>query len=336
MNPFEQSRRNQPILSGTVPYGVFSQPVDDLVYSLDKFRPRFPLKWGELSLKVNDRVLPLTDDHVLSAVEYTFIRPFIADGLIPSRSGSGRLGGNLYWWSFGGILITLQAFKPFNQADKDYSLLVEFNPNKHDMELVLALINRIKSSMAGWFVWHNTRLDYALDIPYPISDVRLLTRKSPSCYEGTYYFGRRGKSGYTRVYDKRKQLIDTQRIDIGREVTRLEWESRAGDPISMDPPFIIKDLGNYEILRFVSMSDWPAALQTLDSRTAAKIRKSGLAAIDVDQAVFDGLRDQLFGYLGLDPADCHDHYEREKLREDESEDLEKIQSTLRKWAKIEH
>lgn len=331
MNSFEQSRRNLPIPSGAIPYGPFSQTVGDLVYSIDKFRPRFPLRWGSLDVKRPDgSFVPFTDENVLAAVK-TLLRHLIP-GVV--SQGVGKLGGNLYWWSFSGVLVTLQKFKPFGSTVSNYSLLMEFNPNKHlDNPVILDLINALKDGFSEWFVWHNTRMDYALDIPYPIKDVRLLTRKVPSCYEGTYYFGQRGKSGYTRVYDKRKQLIEVYRQDIGREVTRVEWESHSGDPIFMDYPHIIGDLGRYEVLRFVAMSDWPAALKTFDERTAAKIRRN-LTPIDVDQTIFDRLSADLLLYLGLDPADNHDHYEREKLHESDSEDLEKIQATLRKWAKI--
>lgn len=331
MNPFEQSRRNLPIPSGSIPYGPFVHRDGDLVYSVDKFRPRFPLRWGSLDVKRADgSVLPFTDDNVLAAVN-TLLRHLIS-GVV--SQGVGKIGGNLYWWSFGGVLVTLQKFKPFGSDIPNYSLLMEFNPNKHmDNPVILDLIGTLKVGLCEYFVWHNTRMDFALDIPYPIKDVRLLTRKVASCYEGTYYFGSRGKSGYTRVYDKRKQLIDVYRQDIGREVTRIEWESRSGDPVYMDHPHIIGDLGRYEVLRFVAMSDWPAALKTFDAHTAAKIRRS-LTPIEVDQTVFDKLSADLLAYLGLDPAANHDHYERDKLHESDSEDLEKIQATLRRWAKI--
>lgn len=333
MNDFERSRRSLPVPPGSISYGCFSEFRNGCVYSLDKFRPRFPLKWQNLSVQQNDKVLPLNDQTVLAAVK-AIIQQLQSS---PVRQDVGRLSGNLYWWSFDGVLVTLQRFKPFGSEVPNYSLLMEFNPNMHlDNPIILDLISTLKDLLGEFFVWHNTRLDYALDIPYPISDVRLLTRKSASSYQGTYYFGSRGKSGYTRVYDKRREQFDKARIDIGRDVTRIEWESRSGDPVCMDFPFIISDLGRYEVLRYVSMSDWPEALKTFDDRTAAKIRRSCLTAVDVDPTIFDRLSSEFLAYLGLDDFTNHDHLERDRLNDAAGEDLEKIQSWLRKFANIEH
>lgn len=334
MNDFEKSRRSLPTPLGSIPYGRYSH--DDgngCVYSIDKFRPRFPLKWQNLSVSKNGKVIALNDDTVLAAVR-SIIQNLAS---APIRHDKGRLAGNLYWWSFDGVLVTLQKFKPFGSDVPNYSLLLEFNPNKHmDNPVILDLINVLKEGFGEFFVWHNTRMDYALDIPFPISDVRLLTRKVGSSYMGTYYFGARGSSGYTRVYDKRKELIEKQRMDIGREVTRIEWESRSGDPIHMDFPFIIHDLGQHEVLRYVSMSDWPAALKTFNERTASKIRKNCLRAVDVDPTIFDRLAGALLFDLGLAADTNHDHYERERLVEVDMESLERIQSQLRKWSGVEH
>lgn len=332
MDSFERSRRSVPVPSGSVSYGRFVHYQNDCVYSIDKFRPRFPLKWQNLSVEQNGKVLALNDQTVLAAVKDT-IQP-LQTSLV--RQDVGRLSGNLYWWSFDGVLITLQRFKPFGSDIPNYSILMELNPNKHlDNPVILDLIKRLKDLLGAYFVWHNTRMDYALDIPYPIADVRLLTRKIGSSYQGTYYFGQRGKSGYTRVYDKRKEQLEKARIDIGREVTRIEWESRSGDPVHMDLPFIIKDLGRHEVLRFVSMSDWPEALKCYDAHTAAKIRRNCLSMVDVDQTIFDRLASEFLTYLGLDQTTNHDHFERERLDAAAGEDLEKIQAWLRKFAKIE-
>lgn len=334
MNDFEKSRRSLPASSGFIPYGPYSYDAGNgCVYSIDKFRPRFPLKWQNLSVSKNGKVIALNDDNVLAAVR-SIIQSLV---VAPVRHDKGRMSGNIYWWSFDGVLVTLQRFKPFGSEVPNYSLLLEFNPNKHmDNPVILQLINVLKDGFGEFFVWHNTRLDYALDIPFPISDVRLLTRKVGSSYQGTYYFGARGKSGYTRVYDKRKEILDKQRKDIGRDVTRIEWEARSGDPVHMDFPFVLGDLGRYGVLRYVSMNDWPAALKTYDERTATKIRRNCLRAVDVDPAIFDKLSSDLLSDLGLTADTCHDHFERERLAAVDMEDLEKIQSTLRKWAGVEH
>lgn len=337
MDPIQKWRKSNPPAPGSIPYGPLSYQDDrGCVYSLDKFRPRFPLNWQNLVITIDGKPLPPSDQNVLAAVR-SFLRGF--DPKIEARAvdhGPGRFGGNLYWWRYAGGIITLHKFKPFGSEDYNYSLLCEFNPNKSDLEPWRDLIAALCTGFGDRFCWSNTRLDYALDIPFPISDVRLLTRKVGSCYQGTYYFGTRGSSGYTRVYDKRKEIIDKQKQDIGREVTRIEWESRAGDPLHMDFPFLIQNLGRYEVLRFVPMNDWPAALRTFDERTAAKIKRESLRCVDVDPALFDALAADLFEYFGLTAEDNVDHLVRRQMDAAGAEDLERIQSQLRKWAGVDH
>lgn len=329
--------KHNPAPFSDIPYGPFIFRDDfGCVYSLDKFRPRFPLKWQQLQLMQHDTILPFTDDNVLKAVKDSIIYPLLTG---PVSSGSGRIGGNIYWWSFDGVLVTLHKFKPFGSIDFNYSLLLEFNPNKHlDNSVILALIARIKSVCGEWFCWYNTRIDFTFDLPFSLSDVRLLSRKQGSTYLGTYYFGQRGSSGYTRVYDKRKEMLEKYHMDPGREVTRIEWEQRSGVPVCFDHPYIIGDLGKHGVLRYVPMNNWPAALQTFDPKTARKIKNDCLKSVPFEPEKYIELMDQLLSYLGLDRADCLDRIDK-KRRDDAQEladaaDLEKIQGVLRKFASI--
>lgn len=338
MDPILQWRKTQPAPSSVIPYGRFSRDVDGIFYSIDMFRPRFPLAWQKLRVRSSvdpDKFLPLTDDNVLLAFKSQVIFPLC--GLCPSPSnGDGRIGGNLYWWSFGGVRVTLQKFKPFGSDDFNYSCLLEFNPNKYlDSPVILPLIQKVKEITGDRFCWYNTRSDYTVDVPYPIRDVRLLTRKTGSSYNGTYYFGSRGSSGYTRVYDKRREMLDHYRLDIGREVTRIEYELRSGVPAVLDPPYLLpSDLGRYEILRYVAMADLIPALRTFDERTSSKIKRDLLKKLPFDASIFDDLFAGLLDYLGLDPADCIDRWEKNHLDsamvESEASELEKLMSALRR------
>lgn len=329
--------KDNPAPLSAISYGDTVQ-IGDLTYSVDKFRPRFPLRWQSIRLKQGDVFLPLTDANMIQAVFDSIISPlYPLVSYIPS-GGSGKFGGNLYWWSFDGVLITLHKFKPFHSTDYNYSLLLEFNPNKHmGNPVIFALISRLRDLFGSYFCWNNTRMDYALDVPYPISDIRLLSRKQGSNYLGTYYFGVRGQSGYTRVYDKRKEQFEKFHVDIGREVTRIEWESRSGDPVTMDAPFLLGDLGKHEVLRYVPMNDWPAALRTYDPKTAAKIKRNCLRLLPFDPTVYDGLRDRLLSRLGLTADNNMDHYDKRQLDEINAQSLalEKMMASLRKFAKVD-
>lgn len=340
MDPIKQWRKTCPTPPGEIPYGPFAREVDGLMYSIDMFRPRFPLRWGDLRIRDPDReglYLPPTDENVLRAFRSDVIFPLCC--LCPSPSnGEGRLNGNLYWWSFRGVRITLHKFKPFGaREDDNYSCLVEFNPNKcMDNPVILPLIRRLKEICGPLFCWYNTRIDFTVDIPRPIKDVRLLTRKTGSSYNGTYYFGTRGSSGYTRVYDKRREMRDHYNVDIGREVTRVEYELRSGVPAILDPPYLLApDLGRYEVLRYVAMADMIPAIRTFDERTAAKIKKTCFEEVPFDAAIFEGLRADLLRYLELDPARCMDRVEKNRLdaaaAEEEASELERLMAALRRF-----
>lgn len=339
MDSFMKWRKSQPTPSGAIPYGPFIREDDGIVYSIDMFRPRFPIRWQKLRIKDPKRdgyFLPLTEDNMLSAFKEQFIFPLC--NIAPfSQDGLGRFNGNIHWWNFSGVRVTLHKFKPFGSDDYNFSCLLEFNPNKYfDSPILLPLIRELKRVCGPFFGWHNTRIDFTVDVPYPIRDVRLLTRKVGSSFGGTYYFGSRGSSGYTRVYDKRKELIDHYNRDIGREVTRIEYELRSGVPAVLDPPYLLSDdLGRYEILRYVAMADMIPALRTYHSDTAAKIKKSCFKSIPFDPSIFECLRSQLLDYLGLDPDLCLDRSEYKELEaasiEQEASDLERLMASLRRF-----
>lgn len=338
------AKRSMPILSGTIPYGDHVQ-VGDLVYSLDKCRLRFPLKWQQLRVRKGDKPLPLTDDNVCDAVFDAFVNPLYLLSGVSIISGRPILHSKtaLYFWSYSSVKLVLEKFKPFGSETYNYSLLLEFNPNKHmDNPMVIPLIRLIQDVLGqdrSGFCWSLNRLDYALDIPRPISEVRLLSRKQGSSYLGTYYFGVRGQTGYTRIYDKRKECIDKKDVygfDIGREVTRVEYELHKGTPFHMDPPFLLGDLGRYEMLRYVPMNDWAAALRTLHHNTAAKIKKQCLIPVPFDPTIFDGLQQRLLDRLGLTAETNCDHAEKRALdayeveRDAQALELEQMMSWLSK------
>lgn len=66
--------KDNPAPLSAIPYGD-TVTVGELVYSLDKFRPRFPLRWQAIRLKQGDEFLPLTDDNMQKAVFDSIIYP---------------------------------------------------------------------------------------------------------------------------------------------------------------------------------------------------------------------------------------------------------------------
>ena len=211
--------------------------------------------------------------------------------------------------------------------------MIEFNPNKLlAWDELDGILSRLKAALGDRFVWDDTRTDFTFDVPYGISDVRLLSRKQASSYLGTYYFGVRGQSGYTRVYNKRQEMLDHYHQDIGQDWTRIEFESRGGYPVNYDVPYLIGDLGNHEVLRFVPMDAWPDALRTFDPRTARIIKRDSLRRLPFDPAHFQTLYDRLLERLQL-PTPFNVEFRNREEADTVYYDLEQISSELRKFAK---
>lgn len=310
---------------------------NDCVYSIDKFRIRIPLSWGSLRYRdKSGKEKALTDERVVAGLQDILYRA----GLAPfSLSESkGRYVACIQFSKFPGFLF-LHRFHPFHSPVDYYSAILEFNPNKvHDLDPVRDVINAFKDAFGDKFLWDELRCDYAFDVPYLIDDIRILSRKASSSYLGTYYFGSRGGSGYLRVYDKRKEMLYHYETDIGCDITRIEYESHLTQPFVFDIPYRFGNLYGHEVLRYVPMDSWPAALRTFDSRTAKKIKENCLIKIPFDPDIFKVLHSRLCDELGLDSLSIRETVRQQnKDREEELQnmayDLDLISSEINRWAK---
>lgn len=348
MVPRRPVPKDNPIPFGVIPYGRCVDR-DGLIYSIDKFRPRF--------------YAPLTNfkpDNIKSVLDGLAAAWF---GKMQIKKGEGRVGSTVYWWSFDGVLVSLckrdtwlkmVSNDPYFDEDNvtvlgydtrsvtvkngpQYTILLEFNPNKHMQNPVLSLILDKLREVPN-LTWDNTRCDYTLDIQCHIDHVRLLSRKMGSCFMGTYYFGQRGQSGYTRVYDKRKEMREKYCVELGHDVTRIEWEIRGHKPVVLDQPYMLGYLGNFEVLRYVPMDRWMDALRTYDPRTSKKIKQTALIQYPFDRSVYDEMYRQLVKDLGLDQfpelVSEGERIDRDIAILDEAAELEKLMGEFRKFAQI--
>lgn len=315
---------------GAISYGD-CVVLDGGVYSLDKFRPRFRFNWGNLNPHRLGDPVPLSDTLVVDFVREKVLYS-LGDSCI--AGSPGRRPRVVHSWNFGGYLFMIHKFTAFGYAQPFYSLLCEFNPNKvqDDFYIIKTVVARLKSVFGDSFVWDDTRTDYTFDVPYSIQDVRLLSRKSASSYCGTYYFGKRGESGYTRVYNKRQEILDRDHKDIGEEWTRVEYQSISGYEVNYDPPFLLGDLGNHEVLRYVPMDAWPAALRTFHPATARKIKQDSLIALPFHPEQFGLLYSRLLERLEL-PSPYNVEFRSRGDQAAVLEDLELISAELRRFAK---
>ena len=233
---------------------------------------------------------------------------------------------DLHWWQFGGLHVEvwpksisrdIGVARPDEDGDLQKSsviirevhwfLRLYFNPNKNKdnpaLQNVLSFLFR-----CGWVsAWHFSRVDYAVDVQGPLSAFYVLSRKTETNYGTTRYYGKRGTSGYLRVYDKRKEQKDTAGDDIGFEWTRFEWEQRG----NLDFDFTFDQFSRMNLegidgagrcLQYVAPENINQALLCFGPTSRAKFKKQLFSPVAVKKELFQRLLDEYvkeFGLLGM-------------------------------------
>lgn len=96
----------------------------------------------------------------------------------------------------------------------------EFNPNKSlDRSDVLAVTD--------WLRDHSDRIilsecDYAVDLPCLTRFISCSSRKDKVTYNDSRYYGKRHHNGRVKVYNKRREILDKCKSDIGSDLSRCE------------------------------------------------------------------------------------------------------------------
>lgn len=193
--------------NGNIPYGLKYETPDG-VYSIDRFTWTFrvPIEWWNR--------LSYTFDHCRDAGHV------MTEDFVTKRYGREvrivqDCGFHLEMW---------RSDKP----GEPYSIRLDYNPNKSSETWIgMNIFDAIRRIPNQSYVFDLQRVDYAYDIPVPLDMVYVLSRKQEGSFAGTRYYGVAGSNGRLRVYDKRKELKDKDGIDVGCEVTRVEWEQRS-------------------------------------------------------------------------------------------------------------
>lgn len=119
------------------------------------------------------------------------------------------------------------------ENEASYAMRVEFNPSKQ---------NDYKFDWF-WEQFHklfrkHTKLiqefDLAFDVETPIQNIAVvsLTGRDRSLFKNTVYYGASGLHGRLKVYDKKKEMQQKQKIEIEQEhLTRIEYTFKLGEPI---------------------------------------------------------------------------------------------------------
>lgn len=135
----------------------------------------------------------------------------------------------------GGAYIGFQHNSERYDVIKGCSLKLEVNPNKEKKEQAI-LAEIFKKHFEGYTIFIRG-LDLALDLEIdknaiiPVS----LTGRQQDRHKGTIYFGNRGKHGYLRIYDKKKELEEKQKVEVSVEhLTRIEFCCRLQDGLMLN------------------------------------------------------------------------------------------------------
>lgn len=219
----------------------------------------------------------------------------------------------------------------------DRGVRIQFNPNKHLNHVIVkkffdwyntisnqALI-KFEINMAPQWRWR--RVDYAFDVPDCMDNLVLLSRKEEAYQYTTRYYGRRGKNGHTRMYDKKEEV---NRHSFGEKLTepltRFEWEQHNEQDITFDKPLRLGEIpGKLQWLRFIKLGELNACLKTLDKRTAKKVKENCFQEIPFDTSNFEKLLQEYQQEFGL-PDNRHfvTFGEYSKMSSDEKADWSEV------------
>lgn len=283
----------------------------DMVYSIDFLQIDFGLAC------LSDDVTNL----LFGSFDFERTKHF---GTLDCDSGIKHLAKyDLHWWQFGGLHVEVWPRSSFRdigvgRPDEDgdlqrskviakevhWFLRLKFNPNKNTDNLALQNVLRFLVR-CGWVqAWHFSRVDYAVDVQGPLSAFYVLSRKTETNFGTTRYYGKRGSSGYLRVYDKRKEQIDKAGEDIGFEWTRFEWEQRG----NLDFDFTFDQFSRMDVsgidgagrcLQYVAPENINQALLCFSVNIRAKYREKLFSPVTVKQELFKELLDQYVKEYGL-------------------------------------
>ena len=274
---------------------------NDMVYSIDFLQ----LDFGLSSLS-DDVVCLLFGSFDFELVKYRFV--------MACSSGVKKLARyDLHWWQLGGLHIEVwpkSVSRDIGVSRQDdqgeyitssvsvpvvqWFLRLKFNPNKNAdnpaLKTILSFLYK-----CGWVNgWHFSRVDYAVDVQGSLSSFYVLSRKTESNFGSTRYYGVRGTSGFLRVYDKRKEMLEIAGEDIGFELTRFEWEQRGNRDFDFTfDQFSRMDFANCDgltrLFKYVPPEYITQALNEFSKNSRTKIRELLFSPVTVKKELFQEL-----------------------------------------------
>lgn len=207
----------------------------------------------------------------------------------------------LHWFQFDHFHVELWRLDKGPQEGKS-TIRFKFNPNKCKNNE--ALEKAMHYFAENEYMWHYTRVDYTCDVVGNINEFYVLTRKTEHNYSTTRYYGTRGTSGYLRVYDKREEVKQKDKEDIGIELTRFEWEQRGNRDLefTFDSFSRMDESGldaSSRILKYVAPELLNTALEEFERHARNRIKKKLFTPIKPKESLFVELLNEYEAEYGL-------------------------------------
>lgn len=205
--------------------------------------------------------------------------------------------------------------KAYVAGEKQCVLRLDFNPNKCEDNKPLERLMHFFATTEKPFVFSVSRIDYALDVPEPIKNFYVLSRKIEGLFGTTRYYGSRSLSGHLRVYDKRKEQIEKEKHDIGYDLTRFEWVQKGNKDFNFTFDKITHlNFDNVSpavaLIQFVEPERINDALNTLNYRTRKKLKEEAFEPLEVRKELFENLLQLYFDLYKL-PMEYRRDYEKQ-------------------------
>lgn len=123
------------------------------------------------------------------------------------------------------------------ENEDSYRLRFEMNPKELPDIQEKARRNALDIFLEA--VARNTKLIKGIDVAFdiPIAKDRLYvvskTGRERQIIKGTVYYGQRGQHGQLKIYDKKKEILKKQGVEISEEhLTRIEFSLRLDEPLT--------------------------------------------------------------------------------------------------------
>lgn len=160
------------------------------------------------------------------------------DGKIPRVLFSIGKGRSEYHYKMnisqggGAISIGYKHNSARDYVDGFYDMRVEFNPNKQTK-----LFDGFWELFKGYFKHYQKKVkqvDIAFDVPVDIKKIIAISKtgRHKSYFKNTLYFGSSGNAGRLKIYDKKTELEENQKIKIEHDLTRIEYTLKFEEPIT--------------------------------------------------------------------------------------------------------